>query len=139
MIVADTSGLLAFFNCREPAHPAVARHIASSSETLVVSPYVVAELDYLIATRLGSHASLVVLRELASGAYEHAAFSTEDLLVCADIIERYHDLEIGVADASLVVLARRFHTRSILTLDHRHFSVLRPLDGGRFKLVPGSR
>jgi predicted nucleic acid-binding protein len=35
------------------------------------------------------------------------------------------------------VLAQRFGTRRILTLDRRHFDVLRPLDGGRFTLVPG--
>lgn len=52
------------------------------------------------------------------------------------MVARYRDQEIGVADASNVVLAARFHTRTIATLDHRHFDVLRPLDGGRFRVVP---
>ena len=56
---------------------------------------------------------------------------------CADVIERYRDQDIGVTDASLVVLARRYETRRILTLDRRHFEVLRPLNGGRFQVVPG--
>ena len=34
------------------------------------------------------------------------------------------------------MLADRYHTRTILTLDHRHFTTLRPLTGGRFTLLP---
>ena len=41
-----------------------------------------------------------------------------------------------IADASIVVLAERYSTRRILSLDHRHFDVLRPLSGGRFTLLP---
>lgn len=41
-----------------------------------------------------------------------------------------------IADASLVVLADRYRTRTILTLDRKHFGVMRPLDGGYFEIVP---
>ncbi len=135
MIIADTSGLLALFNRREPAHARVASLVAKASGPLIVSPFVVAELDHLLATRLGVEPELTVLRELASGAYEIPPLSPADLAACADVIARYRDQEIGVADASLVVLALRNHTRTILTLDRRHFQVLRPLDGGYFKLL----
>ncbi len=53
-----------------------------------------------------------------------------------DPTDAYRDQAIGVADASIVVLADRYRTKELLTLDHRHFGVLRPLTGGRFKLVP---
>ena len=135
MIIADTSGLLALFNRREPAHERVALAVAEAPGPLVVSPFVVAELDYLVATRLGVDAELAVLRELAAGAYEISSLGPGDLEVCAEVVARYRDQEIGVTDASLVVLARRHQTRTILTLDRRHFGVLRPLDGGHFKLV----
>jgi predicted nucleic acid-binding protein len=52
------------------------------------------------------------------------------------VIERYADQSIGVADASNVVLAERYRTRTIVTLDRRHFDVLRPLSGGRFRILP---
>jgi uncharacterized protein len=135
VIIADTSGLLALFNRREPAHDAVRRAVERTDDVLVVSPYVVAELDYLVATRLGVDAELIVLGELTGGAYELADLSVEDVSTCATIIDRYRDQEIGIADASLVVLAQRYSTRNILTLDRRHFDVLRPLDGGRFKIL----
>lgn len=135
MIVADTSGLLALFNTREPQHDEV-RAVIERDPEVVVSPYVVAELDYLVATRLGVDAELRVLNELAGGAYYLADVGEADLRAAVAVVERYRDQEIGVADASLMVLANRYRTKSILTLDHRHFSVLRPLDGGRFRLLP---
>jgi len=136
VIVADTSGLLAYFNTLEPDHRVVADAIAAERDPLIVSPFVVAELDYLIASGVGTAAELAVLDELASGAYELPAFDSVALREAGSVMDRYRDQVIGVADASLVVLAQRYATRTILTLDHRHFDVLRPLSGGRFKVVP---
>jgi uncharacterized protein len=105
-------------------------------QPLVVSPYVLAELDHLLATRLGVDAELTVLAELAGGAYHLDQLDPSDLQRCAAVIDRYRDQEIGVAHASIVVLAERHRSRTVLTLDHRHFDVLRPLDGGRFRVLP---
>jgi uncharacterized protein len=136
VIIADTSALLAFFNDKEPAHEAVRSVIASHDDLLVVSPFVIAELDYLLATRHGVEAELAVLTELSGGAYVLAALDADDLADAAKVIAKYRDQAIGVADASLVVLAARHRTRTIMTLDRRHFKVVRPLDGGRFRLLP---
>jgi hypothetical protein len=136
VIIADTSGLLALFNKREPTHEQV-RGAITDNDLLVVSPYVVAELDCVLATPLGIEAELTVLEELAGGAYELAQMEADDVGEAARLIRRYHDQDIGITDASLAVLARRYGTRTILTLDRRHFGVIRPLDGGRFKLIPG--
>lgn len=136
MIIADTSGLLALFDRGEPGHQAVSDAVARIVGPLVVSPYVVAELDYLVATRIGVAQELAVLRELSGGAYLLPELGSSDIAKAADVIERYHDQDIGIADASIVVLAERFATRQLLTLDRRHFGVLRPAQGGRFILLP---
>lgn len=135
MIVADTSGLLAWFNRAEPAHLSVAG-VMEGDDVLVVSPFVLAELDYLLATRVGVEAELAALAELAAGAYLLAGFAESDLDSAARVIDTYRDQAIGLADASIVVLAARFGTKRLLTLDRRHFAVLRPLDGGRFDILP---
>jgi uncharacterized protein len=136
-VIVDTSALLAYFDTGEPDHDKVSDVIDRSDEPLVVSPYVVAELDHLIATRVGIEAELAVLHELAGGAWELAAFGVpDDLNEVVSIIKKYRDQHIGAADASNVVLAERHHTRTIATLDRRHFEVLRPLSGGRFSVVP---
>lgn len=135
-MIVDTSALLAFFDRNEPDHAAVARVILESDEPLVVPPYVIAELDYLVATRHGVAAELAVLAELAGGAWELPGFDADDLGVARSIIDLYADQAIGVADASIVVLADRLGTKTVATLDRRHFEVLRPLSSGRFSIVP---
>lgn len=135
-MIVDTSALLAYFNAREPDHEAVADVIDGNEELLVVSPYAVAELDYLIAKRVGVDAELEVLRELSSGAWELAVVGVAELELTTSIIEKFPDQDIGVTDASMVVLADRYQTRTIVTLDRRHFDVLRPIGGGRFSIRP---
>jgi predicted nucleic acid-binding protein len=135
-MIVDTSALLAFFDRDEPDHDAVSAVLTATSEPLVVSPYVVAELDYLVATRSGVRAELAVLRELAGGAWDLPAIGTVELEQIGTVIQRYQDQAIGVADASNVVLAAQYRTRTVATLDRRHFDVLRPLNGGRFTIAP---
>jgi uncharacterized protein len=135
-VIVDTSALLAFFDSDEPDHAAATAVVDTATEPLVVSPYVVAELDYLVGSRLGISAELAVLRELAGGAWDLAAFGTEDLAQAHAVVERYADQSIGLADASIVILAARYQTRTVVTVDRRHFGVLRPIDGGSFKILP---
>lgn len=136
MIVADTSGLLALFNAREPRHRDVVGALDDTGSVLAVSPYVVAELDYLVATRIGVAAELAVLRELIGPGYELATVDADLLGEAADVVERYADQQIGIADASIVVLARRYRTDRVLTLDRRRFDTLRTGDGSPFRLLP---
>lgn len=134
-VIVDTSALLAFFDASEPDHEAVSE-VLVAADVLVVSPYVVAELDYLVATRHGVDEELAVLDELVGGAWELTAFDDEGLRRARGIIASYRDQQIGVADASIVVLAERYRTRTIASLDRRHFDVLRSLDGGFFQVLP---
>ena len=134
-VIVDTSALLAFFDASEPDHTAVSE-VLSAADVLVVSPYVVAEVDYLVATRHGVEDELAVLDELAGGAWYLAAFDEEGLRRAREVIASYRDQQIGVADASIVVMAQRYRTRTIASLDRRHFGVLRSLDGGYFDVLP---
>lgn len=138
-LVVDTSALLAYFDADEPDHGAVADVIAAHTGLLVVSPYVLAELDYLVATRHGVDAELMVLEELTGGAWELASFGVADVRRARSIIARYRDQAVGIADASNVVLAERYRTRSVVTLDRRHFDVLRPETGPPFTVLPQAR
>ncbi len=136
MIVLDTSGLYAVFVVDEPAHARVMTALAEERHPFIVSPYVLAELDNFLATRTGTTAELDALRDLAGGAYDLAAFAETDVRAAAEVIEKYRDLGIGLTDASIVVLAERYGTRRILTLDRRHFEALRTGRGEPFELLP---
>ncbi len=135
-MIVDTSALLAYFDRNEPAHAAVAAVIDSAEGPLVVSPYIVAELDYLVLTRHGGAAERAVLAELTGGAWELADMTTARLSAAARVVERYADVPLGVADASNLVLAEAYRTRRIATLDRRHFSIVRFRDGSAPEVLP---
>lgn len=138
MLICDTSGLLAFFDASDAHNAVVTAAIDGDPGPFVVSPYVLAELDYLLATRRGVPAELTALSELTGGAWDLAALDQADLGGARDIIDRYSDQAIGLADASLVVLAHRYRTDRLLTLDRRHFHVLRTIAGKSFTLLPSA-
>jgi uncharacterized protein len=54
----------------------------------------------------------------------------------AGLIGRDHDLDIGLADAWVVILAARYRTTRVLTLDERHLRTIRPLHADAFVLLP---
>jgi uncharacterized protein len=49
---------------------------------------------------------------------------------------KHPDLSVGVADASVLALLERLGEHKLATLDHRHFSVMRPAHVDTLRLVP---
>lgn len=138
MILLDTSGLLAAIDASQRTHVACAAVLAKARPPLLLSPFVLAELDYLLATRVSVEAELALLDEVARGAYQLELFTSDDIATAMKVVEKYEEQEIGLADASIVVLAKRHRTRDVLTLDRRHFGSLKTLDRRprSFRIVP---
>ena len=102
---------------------------------LVVSAFTAAEADHLVLTRLGVDAELTFLDDLAVN-YSVQTLDAGGIGRARELCSQYRDLELGLADASIVVLAERWSTRWIATFDQRHFRAVAPLQGGAFRLVP---
>jgi predicted nucleic acid-binding protein len=135
MILLDTSGLLAAVDASQRQHAQAAASLVTAQPPLLLSPFVLAELDYLIAARVGSAARQTLLEEVERGAYVLEHMSNRDVGEAREIIRRHAGFDISLADASIVVLARRHAARAVLTLDERHFRVL-ALDDEPFRLLP---
>ena len=136
MILLDTSGLLAALVADQRWHRQAREALERSGPPFVLSPFVLDELDYLLTRESGTAAELALLSEVAAGAYDLVPFLAEDISDATTVIERYRDLGIGLADASIVTLAGRFRTESVLTLDERHFRALRSPRGKPFTILP---
>ena len=136
MIVLDTSGLLAAIDGSQRHHAAAAAVLRASQGPLLLSPFVLAELDYLLATRVSAKAAMAFLDQVANGAYRLEPMAAGDLARASEIIGRYRDLQLGVADASLVVLAERHRTNDVLTLDERRFRAVDGPGGRPFRILP---
>ena len=134
----DTSGVLAAIDPRQEHHAAAARALLQPQRR-ILSPFVLAELDYLIETNAGQLAELALLDDVARGAYELDPFGSEEMAAASAIIRRCADLRIGLADASIVVLAHRHCCSDVLTLDQWHFRVLVGPEERPFRLLPQDR
>lgn len=139
MILLDTSGLLSALDASQRQHAACAAVLAGASPPLLLSPFVLAELDYLLANHAGYSAQALLLEEVARGAYQLEPFAAADIEAAKAVVERYRDLRIGLADASIVVLAQRHGVREVLTLDERHFRALRVGRRRRFRILPADQ
>lgn len=141
IVIADTSGLLAAIDLDDEDHEASRRSIAQASH-LVISPLVLAELDYLVAKTLGERKAIKVAEHIIEkagvGVYEIAETPPEVLAAAGAVRLRYLELKIGLTDAVNVVLAAQYSTNLLLTLDRRRFRTLRPISGRQasFRLLP---
>jgi predicted nucleic acid-binding protein len=135
VIVLDTSGLLAALDQDQPDHEAAARCV-ENDEPRLPSPFVLAELDYLLGVRVGQGAETEFLGEVARGVYRLASLDAAEIDAARAVIMRYADLHLGLADASIVVIAHRYGCHDLLTLDERHFRAVVGLDGKPFRLLP---
>jgi uncharacterized protein len=122
-------------DARDPDHDPAAETLRTWQGELVSSAFTVAEADHLILGRLGVAPQVEFLKSLAGG-FLVPTLDSRGLGAAADLCAKYKDLKLGLADASVVVLAGRLATRHIATFDERHFRVLTPLTGGVFELLP---
>ena len=136
MILVDTSGLLAALFADQDEHEACARALLDARPPRILSPFVLAETDYLIQKFGSVDAELLFLEEVARGVFELAPFGARQVAAAREVIGKVRDLKIGLADASLVVLAGLYDCREILTLDRRHFRALRPPGRRSFRILP---
>lgn len=136
MILLDTSGLLSALFPDQPHHQRSAHILLDLPVPGILSPFVLAEVDYMIGQLAGAEAELQFLDDVAREAYRLVDFSSSDVAEAHDIIARYMDQDIGLADASLVLLSQRMKTLDILTLDERHFRVVRGWKDQPFRILP---
>ena len=136
MIVLDASVLYALMDRRDTRHAEALGWYEAAEDEMGMTPLVLAEVDHLVRARAAPEAVRAFRSDLAAGAYVvdwWAAAAAES----AKIAERYPELALSLADASLAALAARYHTVAIATFDERHFRVVRPLTGEpAFRLLP---
>lgn len=136
MIALDTSGLLAALDPGQSSHTRAKAALEAAVPPLLLSPFILAELEYLIGKHVSPKAAQSLLDEVAHGAYYLVAFDNEAIQGSLELIQRYADMNIGLADASVWYLAVRYRSRDILTLDERHFRAFTDFSGRPFRLLP---
>lgn len=135
-LVLDAAPLVAVADRRDPLGPRIEALLREEPGELVIPAPVTAEVDYLLGRRLGRVARLAFLDDLAAGRFVVVCLEADHLGVVVDLERRNRDLDVSLADLSVLIVADRTGTRRLLTLDERHFRALRPLNGSQFTLLP---
>jgi hypothetical protein len=103
---------------------------------LLVPATVAAEVGYLLAREAGPRVESLFLQSLAAGEFSPVDLTSDDYARMTDLVVRYGDLPLGTTDASVVAVAERLKIDDVVTLDRRHFSVVRPTQVDALKLLP---
>lgn len=140
-LIIDTSGYLVGTAAKHPLSAAVREILGLVTEPPVLSPLVLAEIDYMVLDKVGVAQELAVIDDLTSGAYEIADLDIDDVRAARELAARHRDLKMGITDAVNAVLADRYDTNEILTTDQRRFRVVTPLSRkfDAFRLLPADR
>jgi uncharacterized protein len=111
-LILDSGGLLAAIDLNQNEHAAFSTALTSYARSPhVISPFVVAELDYMIMRDYGREDQLAFLGEVDRGAYRLESFDEADFSRAWELVSQCRYLtSFGIADASNVVLAERHGT-----------------------------
>ncbi len=134
-MITDTGVVYASMDRSDPSHAACVELLQRTGEPLRVPSPVLVELDWLGDAR-GVPVLDATLESVESGSIEVIDLSPADYGRIRELCRQYQDLGLGMVDASVVAVAERLGEETIATLDHRHFSVVRPRHVASFTLVP---
>jgi predicted nucleic acid-binding protein len=135
-VIIDAGPLVAFGDANDPHFASVNYLLRNAEGPLVIPAPVTAEVDYLLGQRLGRGPRRNFIADLAAGRFTVACLERDDYATIAELDSRYADLELGLADCALVVLASRYRTTRVVSFDERHFRAVKPLQGGAFTILP---
>ena len=134
-LVLDTGVVVAALMRDDRHHAGCRRLIDETSEPLVLPSPVLPEIDYWVS-RTGPGPMIGLLGEIEAGSFVVEDLEHEDYPRVAELVDRYSDQDLGCVDASVLAVVERLGERRLATLDHRHFSVIRPRHVDALELVP---
>lgn len=126
-VIADSGFWIALFHQKDPYHAAAVAALDKFSDRLLVVTWpVIVEASHLLLQRAGFHRQLTFLQTLQRGGAD--IFHLDDashLPRMTLLMEKYRNLPMDLADASMVILAEEFGHGRILSTDQRDFNAYR--------------
>lgn len=125
MIIADTGFWLALANRRDRFHLAAKQALEEIEEPLITTWPVMTETCHLLLSRLSPMSQERFIASFRDGAFTVFALEETHASRIAALMEKYRDLPMDLADASLVILAESLGEGRILSTDRRDFGAYR--------------
>lgn len=133
-VLVDTGPLVALLDRSDPYHLTCQETLSSLDDSLVTVWPVVTETMYMLRAYWQAQEALWEMIEM--GAVEILPLGIDDVPRMKQLMRKYRDLPMDLADAALVRVAERERLRRIFTLDRRDFQIYRPSRIGRFAILP---
>ena len=125
MIIVDTGFWLALADQKDTYHQRSKQTLKQYNETLITTWCVVTETCYLLLTRKGVKAQTAFINSLNQGLFTVFNLEIHHTSRITQLMEKYADLPMDLADASLVVLAEHLGHGRIFSVDQRDFNAYR--------------
>ena len=129
MILVDTGPLIALFDPRDGLHERCKRTLKTLRSRLLTTIPVLTEAFHILSPE--SQGSDRLRDFIALGGLGVSFLDHGGLERAFELMERYADHPMDLADASLIVAAETLNTRRIFTVDRRDFSAYRIRRGHR--------
>ena len=133
-VLVDTGPLVALLDRSDPDHVACQETLGSLNDSMVTVWPVVTEAMYML--RAYGQAQEALWEMIEMGAVEILPLGVDDVPRMKELMRKFRDLPMDLADAALVRVAERERLRRIFTLDRRDFQIYRPSRIGRFVILP---
>ncbi len=134
MILLDTGPIVAFFDASDNYYKTCIEVLKDINERLVTTWPVLTEAFYLLEFSWKAQDNLWEF--IMRGGIEIFSLDDKQQLRCRQLMEKYRDLPMDLADGTLVVLAESNKIRKVFTLDHKDFQIYKPARIKSFSLLP---
>jgi len=134
MILLDTGPIVAFFDASDNYHHPCMDILKTIDEPLGTTWPVLTEAFYLLGFSWKAQDNLWEF--LIRGGTEILHIDVQLTARCRELMEKYKDLPMDLADGTLVAVAEHQNIESIFTLDHKDFNIYKPSHLKSFRILP---
>lgn len=125
MIIVDTGFWVALANKNDNYHEAAQRTFNQYNEDLITTWCVITETCYFLQTRGGIQASINFIDAMSKGLFQIFDVKHFHIPRIKDLMNKYKNVPMDLADASIVILAEEYQIGRIFSLDFRDFQIYR--------------
>ncbi|HSY49286.1 MAG TPA: PIN domain-containing protein [Thermoanaerobaculia bacterium] len=137
MILIDAGPLVALISASDRHHAACRATLKRIDEPIATVWPAFTEAMYLLRGSLP--AQTVLWQMVQREAIGFMPLTVDDAYRMRQLMEKYYDLPMDLADAALVRVAERERISRIFTIDRRDFTIYKPAGIGRFSMLPSVR
>ena len=134
MILVDAGPLVALIHADDQHHRPCRKVAKSLTEPLGTVWPALTEAMYLLGFSWKAQDALWEMLEV--GFFELVPVESRDSARMRELMRKYRELPMDLADAALVAVAERMKLARIFTVDRRDFELYRPARIGRFTIIP---